>query len=181
MKLQIQPLVALCDERLNICVSELPPFSKVKISASMCYPWTKNVKYESSASFTADSNGDLDLSKQKPDSGSYDSIDSMGLILSLKRVEGKFQDVVRNIAVDQSLFTDITAECGEDSSSVTVERLLMSPELKSLRINDEFVGELFYTENSSNKTIVFLGGSSNEDLCTILLLRRCWPPMALML
>jgi dienelactone hydrolase len=168
MKLQIQPLVALCDERLSICVSELPPFSKVKISAYMYYPWAKNVIFESVAWFTADSNGNLDLSKQKPDSGSYDFVDSMGLILSLKRVKGKFQDVVRNIAVNQSLFIDITAECGQDNSSTGVERLLMSPGLKSMRINDEFIGELFYTENSSNKTIIFLGGSSNEDLCTIL-------------
>jgi dienelactone hydrolase len=174
MKLQIQPLVALCDERISICVTELPPFGKVKMSASMCYPWAKSVKYESSASFTADSNGDLDLSKQKPDSGNYDFADSMGLLLSLKRVEGKFQDVVRNIAVEQKLSIDIVAECEQDRSSVTVERFFMSPELKSLRIDDEFIGELFYTENSSNKTIVFIGGSSNEDLCTIL------PPSALL-
>jgi pimeloyl-ACP methyl ester carboxylesterase len=44
----------------------------------------------------------------------------------------------------------------------------MSPELKRLKINDEFVGELFYTENGGDKTVVFLGGSSNEELCTIL-------------
>jgi dienelactone hydrolase len=92
----------------------------------------------------------------------------------LKRVEGKFQDVVRNIAVEQKLSIDIVAECEQDKSSVIVERFFMSPELKSLRINDEFIGELFYTENSSNKTIVFIGGSSNEDLCTIL------PPSALL-
>jgi hypothetical protein len=36
MKLNIQPLVALCDEKLSICVSEVSPFSKVKTSASMC-------------------------------------------------------------------------------------------------------------------------------------------------
>jgi hypothetical protein len=174
MKLQIQPLGALADERVNISISELPPFVKVKITASMSFPWAKNVEYGSDACFTADSSGNLDLSKQRSDSGSYDFIDSMGLILSLKRVKGKFQDVIQNIAVSQNLFIDITAECGQDSTSVRVERLLMSPELKSLKINDEFVGTLFYTENSSNKTIVFLGGSSNEDLCTIL------PPSALL-
>jgi pimeloyl-ACP methyl ester carboxylesterase len=168
MKLDVQPLVALCDEKISIRISELPPFSKVKISASMSFPWAKSVKYESDASFTVDSSGNLDLSKQRPDSGRYDFADSMGLILSLKRVEGQFQDVIRNIAVDQSLFIDIKAECGQDSSSVSVERFFMSPELKSLKINDEFVGELFYTENRSNKTIIVLGGSSNEDLCTIL-------------
>jgi dienelactone hydrolase len=168
MKFQIQPLTALCDERINFRIFDLPPFGKVKINASMSIPWAENVKYESFACFTADSNGHLDLSEQKPDSGSYDFIDSMGLILSLKRVKGKFKDVIGNISVNQSLFIDIIAECGQDSSSVRVERLLISPELKSLKINDEFVGELFYTENSSNKTILVLGGSSNRDLSTIL-------------
>jgi pimeloyl-ACP methyl ester carboxylesterase len=168
MNIQIQPLTALCDERINIRIFDLPPLGKVKISASVSFPWAKSVEYESSAWFTADSSGNLDLSKRRPDSGSYDFIDSMGLIVSLKRVKGEFKDVVQNIAVDQGLWIDIKAECGQDGSFARVERLLMSPELKSLEIHDEFVGKLFYTEKSNNKTIVFLGGSSNEDLSTIL-------------
>jgi pimeloyl-ACP methyl ester carboxylesterase len=168
MNIQIQPSTSLCDERINIRIADLPPFGKVKIRASMRFPWAKSVEYESSAWFTADSTGTLDLSKQRPESGSYDSIDSMGLILSLKRAKGEFTDVVRNITVDQTQWIDIIAECGRDSSSVKVERRFMSPELKCLEINDDFIGKLFYTENSSNKTIIFLGGSSNEDLSTIL-------------
>jgi pimeloyl-ACP methyl ester carboxylesterase len=174
MKLQIQPLTALADEKIGISVSELPPLGTVKISASMRLPWAEDVLYESFAWFTADSTGHVDLSKQKPDSGSCDFIDSMGLILSLKRVKGEFKDAMRNILVNQSLFIDTIAECGQDSSSVRVERLLMSAEVKSLKINDEFVGELFYTENGDNRTVIFLGGSNNEDLCTIL------PPSALL-
>jgi pimeloyl-ACP methyl ester carboxylesterase len=174
MKFQIQPLTTLCDERIDIRILELPPFGKVKISASMIFPWAKSVEYESHACFTADASGTLDLSKQRPDSGSYDFIDSMGLILSLKRRKGKFKDVVRNISVNQSLSVDTIVECGQGSSSVRLKRLLMSPDLKSLDINDEFVGQLFYTDNSSKKNIIVLGGSSNEDLCTIL------PPSALL-
>jgi len=168
MDFQILPLKTFCDERINIRISNLPPFGKVNIIASMSFPWAMSVEYESSAWFTADSSGSLDLSKQRPDSGSYDSIDSMGLFLSLKRKRGKFSEVVKNISVDQSLWIDLRAECGLDSSSARVERLLLSPELKSLEIKDEFIGKLFYTENTSSKTIVFLGGSSNEDLSTIL-------------
>jgi pimeloyl-ACP methyl ester carboxylesterase len=175
MKLEINPTVSLCDDRIkSFSISGLPPSSKVKISASMCLPWAKDVKYESFAWFTADLNGNVDLSKQKPDSGNYDFIDNMGLILSLKRVKGKSKDVIRDISIDQSLLIDITAEYGIERSSVKLERLLMSPWMKSLKINDEFVGELFYTDNTSKKTIVFLGGSSNEDLRTIL------PPASLL-
>jgi pimeloyl-ACP methyl ester carboxylesterase len=174
MKLQVHPLVALCDEKISIVLTELPPFGKVKISTYMSFPWAKSVLYESFGWFTADSMGNVDLSKQKPDSGTYDFVDSMGLILSLKRVKGKFKDVLRNISVNQSFFIDIEAEFGQDTSTVRVERLFMSSELKSLDINNEFVGKLFYTESNNNKTIIVLGGSSNEDLCTIL------PPSALL-
>ena len=162
MKLQIQPLVALCDEKLGICVSELPPLSKVKISAAMCLPWASSVLYESSAWFTADPTGTVDLSKQKPDSGSYNFIDSMGLIVSMKSQDAKAAEkITQNISVSESLFIDILAECGTERTSARVERLFKTPEIKSRRITDEFVGELFYSDHPDNKTIVWLGGSGS--------------------
>jgi hypothetical protein len=174
MKLEFWPQKALCDERINIRISDIPPAGKVKISAKMNFPWAVNVPYESEACFTADSNGNLDLSKQKPDSGSYDFIDSMGLIVSLKRVRGNFRDVMRNISTDQSLFIEITADCEQEHLSVKLERFFISAGIESLKINDKFVGELFYNDKPDNKTIIYLGGSSNEDLRTIL------PPTALL-
>src|SRR5271157_3420995 len=148
MKLETRPLVALCDERVNISVSELPASGKVKVSASMSFPWAKTIKYESFAWFTADSSGNLDLSKQKPDSGTYDFVDSMGLIVSMRRVVGDLKDIVQNISVNESLFIDIVVECGQDRACAKLERLFKYPEVKSLNITDEFVGEFFYTENS---------------------------------
>ena len=162
MKLMIQPLVALCDERVNICVSKLPPYGKVKISAQMSLPWAKSIKYESNAWFTADQKGNLDLSKQKPDSGSYDFIDSMGLIVSMKRITGEIKDISKNISIGNSLFIDLVFECEQDRVSIKLERSFISPEVKNLKITDEFVGELFYTENIDNKTIVVLGGSDGS-------------------
>jgi dienelactone hydrolase len=161
MKLQVQPLVALCDDKISICVSELPPSGKVKISASMCLPWAENVPFESFAWFTADSNGELDLSKQKPDSGTYDFIDSMGLIVSLKRKnKGGLKDIAQNISVNRSMFIDIGAECGSDIASARLERLFKANDVESQRISGKFVGELFYTENPGNKTVLLLGGSN---------------------
>jgi Dienelactone hydrolase and related enzymes len=162
MKLEIRPLVALCDEKVDIRLSELPSSGKVKISASMSLPWAKAVKYESYARFTADSNGNLDLSKQKPDLGTYDFADSMGLIISLKRAVGNLNDIGHNISVDHSLFIDIVAECGQDRATATLERLFKSPDVKSLKIADEFVGELFYTENKDDKLVIFFGGSGGS-------------------
>jgi pimeloyl-ACP methyl ester carboxylesterase len=169
MKLEISPARALCDEQISIKVSDLPPSADVTLSASLVFPWAKKVRYESSAVFTADADGNLDLSTQKPISGSYNCADGMGLILSLHRVCGKFKDVFENISIQDKFIIDIAAECRQDHTNALVERLFMTPEIKSLKINNEFVGELFYTENNTNKTIVFLGGSSNKELGTILL------------
>jgi pimeloyl-ACP methyl ester carboxylesterase len=174
VKLLAYPLTALCDARIAISVSDAPPFGKVDISASMSLPWTEAVKYESHTTFTADSNGSLDLSKQRPDSGSCSFIDSMGPILSMTRVMGDFKDVLKTVSVHDSIVIDLKAGCGPDSASLRLERLLISPGLRSERINEPFVGELFYNDSRHDKTVIFLGGSSNEDLCTIL------PPAALM-
>lgn len=162
MKLHLYPLVALCDEKVSICLSELPPFGKVKMKASVCIPWAKDVRLESTAYFTADNNGCIDLSKQKPDSGDYNSIDSMGLISSVKIANGNINDIGQNISVDDSMFINITAECGQDKSSEKLERLFMSPDVKQEKITDGFLGEFFYTDDPNNKTILLLGGSGGS-------------------
>jgi hypothetical protein len=162
MKLAIEPLVSLCDRKTHISVSGLPPFGKVKISSSMRLPWAKSLLYESFAWFTADSAGNVDLQKQKPDSGSYDFVDGMGLIASLRsRDKNAVKKIGRNLSVNESMFIDVTAECEQGKESTRMERRFMADGMKSLRISDEFVGELFYKEKSSNKTIVFLGGSGS--------------------
>jgi dienelactone hydrolase len=163
MKLEIHSLVALCDEKINIYVSGLPSFGKIKINASMSLPWSKYEKYESYAWFTADINGNLDLSTQKPDSGTYNFIDSMGLIVSMKRkVINDGKDITQNISVSSSIFIDIVAECEEARVCAKLERQFMTPDVKNQKISDEFVGELFYTQNKANKTIVILGGSGGD-------------------
>ncbi|KNY29290.1 acyl-CoA thioesterase/bile acid-CoA:amino acid N-acyltransferase family protein [Pseudobacteroides cellulosolvens] len=162
MKLHVGPVVGLCNDKIIINISGLPPLGKVKISASLCLPWAKKTKFESYAWFTADSEGNVDLSKQKPDSGTYDFIDSMGLIVSMKMVTGKIKDIVENISPDNSLFIEIVAECEKYSVRKKVERLFKNHDVKTEKVADGFVGELFYTENSSNKTIVVLGGSDGN-------------------
>jgi len=162
MKLHIQTLVSLCDSKVNISISELTSYGKVSLKAYMFFPWAKNVHFESAASFTADGNGCVDLSKQKPDSGSYDFIDSMGIVSSMHITSGKIGDISQNMSVDGSLFIEITAESGDDKASARLERLFKSPEVKNIKINDEFIGEFFYTENSNYKTILMIGGSGGE-------------------
>ena len=163
MKLNVTPIIALCDKKISILISELPPFGKVTIRVAMRFPWAKSVLFESFACFAADAEGNVDLAKQKPESGSYDFIDSMGLLSSMKpKKANDFSKVGQNISVDNSLFIDIVAQCEQSESKVKLERLFMAPEVKRMKISDAFVGELYYTENSANKTILWLGGSGSN-------------------
>lgn len=163
MKLDVQPRVALCDQKIEICISGLPAYGKVKISASMRLPWATSVLYESFGWFSADAMGAVDLSKQKPEpGGSYDFIDSMGLIVSMKSRDPKaIEKIGQGISVDNPLFIDIVAECGQERASARLERLFKSDDIHSLRISDEFVGELFYSDQPGNKTILWIGGSGS--------------------
>jgi bile acid acyltransferase/acyl-CoA thioester hydrolase-like protein/acyl-CoA thioester hydrolase/bile acid acetyltransferase-like protein len=163
MRLNINPLIALVDEKVAICISEVPPYGKVKISCSLCLPWAKDVPFESSAWFTADATGRVDLSCQKPDAGSYDFVDSMGLIDSVKTSDPKaIEKLTQNISVNESFFIDISAECEKDHTSTRLERLFKTADIKIEKITDEFIGDFFYSENPQNKTILWLGGSGSN-------------------
>jgi hypothetical protein len=131
MKLEVWPKKAFCYQRINIRISDPPPSGKVNKAAKLFFPLVKNVIYESKAYFSADSNGNLDLLKQKPDSGSYEFADSMGIILAFIKVKGKFKDVISNFFTDQSLFIENKAETRQEHSSTYLERLLISPEIKN--------------------------------------------------
>ena len=71
------------------------------------------------------------------------------------------EKIVQNISVSENMFIDILAECGQQQASAKVERLFKTSEIKSRRITDGFVGELFYSDDPGNKTIVWLGGSGS--------------------
>lgn len=162
MELLIEPKIALVDEELNIIVSGLAPKEEIKITATMRFPWASCEVYESFAQFTADLDGNVDLSKQKPDSGTYDYIDNMGLITSLQKVSSEGVNIALNLSIEESLFIDFTCTSNNGQSSVKVERLFKSPEVIRQSIHDEFVGELFYQNSTTDKTVIMLGGSDGE-------------------
>jgi hypothetical protein len=164
MKIHISQTVSLADQKIEISVSGLPPGKKLILRTNMCLPWAENVFFGSKAEFITGEDGCVDLSKQAPAHGDYMSADSMGLITSMKLVSGKINAVGENISVDNSLFIDITAECEGEKVIVKIERLFMSPEVKTEKISKPFIGAFYYSENPKNKTVLLLGGSGGK-LC----------------
>jgi len=79
MKIGITPRYSLMDEKLGILVSGLDPQQPVTLWARI-----EELDIESSAVFMPDTEGNVDLDRQAPMSGSYDWAHSMGLIWTLK-------------------------------------------------------------------------------------------------
>ncbi len=87
--LSIQPAVAFIDEPVSIRLSGFEPNQDVTIKATTvgtAFPGLiddKGIVRESQATFKTDANGEVDLEKQAPLSGSYAGVDGMGLFWSL--------------------------------------------------------------------------------------------------
>jgi len=164
MEIHVDKPVSMADSKLEIFVSGLPPKGRLKLQATMSVPWAKSVEFGSEAEFTADENGTVDLSKQAPASGDYQEASSMGLITSMRFVSGTLSEFAENISADGSIIIDLRAECGPATAEVQIKRLLSSPDVKTERITEPFVGAFYYSENPGNKTVLLLGGSGGK-LC----------------
>lgn len=85
-KLSVMPCPSLIDQPLAIQVSGLAPGQRVSIVARAIDADQR--VWRSHAVFTADARGRTDLTRQKPDSGSYELADGSGLLWSMRPDSG---------------------------------------------------------------------------------------------
>ncbi len=78
---EVRPLDALIDEPVFLQVEGLRAGEQVTLRARM--ERGKSGVWSSSATFTADPDGVVDLARQAPDAGSYEGVDAMGLMWSM--------------------------------------------------------------------------------------------------
>src|SRR4051794_13813204 len=85
-RIDVEPARALVDERISVRLSGFEPGSQVTVRART--PDDQGRTWESSATFVADQDGAVDVGAQPPLAGSYDSADAMGLIWSMRALDG---------------------------------------------------------------------------------------------
>lgn len=161
MNIHVNKKVSMCDEKLDIHISGLQPFEQVKVQASMFLPWAPSEKYQSFAIFTADGKGIVNLSQQKPKSGTYDFKNGMGLFQSMQKIASKKVNIGHNMSTDEKIIVEVIAIGEQKKSSMILERNFMSSEIKKVPITDEFTGDLYYIDESK-PTIIVLGGSDGN-------------------
>jgi len=139
-KLHISPQDSLVDEALTVQVTGAQPDQEVKIMARI-----PHLKMASEAVFQVDENGQLDLSRQAPVSGSYDWLDSMGLIWSMKPEEKDGPPSMPNYSLEpfQIEFTLSTAQ-GDDQQKTVNRRWLAEGVTRKVLHEDELRGVCFF-------------------------------------
>jgi dienelactone hydrolase len=168
MELHITPLHGLVDGKLEIQLSGLEPLQPVSLSARVGAP-----QIESSAVYAADRNGCVDLSQQAPLSGSYDWVDPMGLLWTLKPREQKRMPLGSSAFSAESIAIHFTAEQGDDTASTTIERAWLREGVQRIPVDEDGLhGVLFMPTGEGPFPGVMVltgsGGGANERTSALL-------------
>lgn len=162
MKISVYNVESFVDERLKVIVSDLTPNTKLKVSLKMEFPWCKGEEFSSYGVFYSSEKGEVDLDSVEPIEGTYKTSDCMGLIYSMEKSKTEGKDFAENISIDKPIIMNMIFETSDERKEVQLKRLFKSEDITTKYISDEFIGRLFYKQNSNNKTILMLGGSDGN-------------------
>lgn len=167
----VTPENALVDEMIQIQLNGCPPDASVTIYAKT--QDEENNTFQSHAVFKADDSGTIDLSRQKPLSGSYDGVDAMGLFWSMELDDSKKKDFFTKLT-STSMKIALTAEVDQEVIAGTmVERAFACPDVIERKVTDEgLTGTLYQpSDYASSPGILIVGGSdggSQENAAALL-------------
>jgi dienelactone hydrolase len=146
----------LIDESLPIAISGLAPRSIVTLRLSggaRQSPWT------SSATFTADAGGRVDLARTAPDAGSYRTADAMGLFWSASRAQDT--EAAGEDAPEPDVWT-LTAETTAGVvATATVRRRPVAAGVRVTPVHERGLVGTFYEppQPGRHAAVLVLGGS----------------------
>jgi dienelactone hydrolase len=150
----------LVDGSFPIVVSGVRPNGVITLrarSGARDNPWT------SSAAFTADAAGRVDLARMAPDAGSYNELDPMGLFWSASRArvdEAGLSDQGKAAAAAESW--TLSAETGGAVvATATIRRRAVAPGVRITPVRDKGLVGSFYepAQPGRHPAVLVLGGS----------------------
>ena len=170
--LSIQPAEAFMDEPVSIRLSGFEPNQEVTIKATTvgtAFPdlIDTGIVRESEATFQTDPNGEVDLEKQAPLSGSYTDADGMGLFWSMtenpaKAYTGSSEPAPTLLNAVQYHYK-ITAEVdGKEVAEATVIQNMGSASVVATDVSENGVLGQFYRPPGEGPfpAVISLGGSA---------------------
>src|SRR5579871_5456796 len=159
MFIEITPFKALVDEKLAICLFGFQPYQRVTLWARVTDD--RGTEWVSHAVFETDAEGNLDLSKKPPRSGTYDTVDVMGLLWSMSpaRDEDRGASFIQG---SKPLVITFTAEIdGEVVASAQAERHYIAPGVSRQEVRENGLAGVFYRPAGAGPfpTVIVLSGS----------------------
>ena len=159
MKFDTLPPTCLVDETLAIRVLDLQPGADITLKL-----WSgfNDIVLLSSATFTADANGVVDLSSHAPISGSYEGVDAMGLFWSRAPVHADIAEGFKNMSKDPFTATLVAEqENGAPPVSHPVRRVYVGPGVTSREVRDRgLFGKMFEPAHPGpHRAVLVVGGS----------------------
>ncbi len=176
----IEPASTLFDTPVNIQLSGFAPGQNVTVR--MQVRAKQSAYFESWATFTTDNNGRVDLDVQQPITGTYTTVDGMGLFWSM--VEHRDIDLEFTRDRLDPMIYDVTVESNEEIvASTQIERLIIDPEVVEIPIQDsKLVGTLYLPPGDGpHPVLIVLGGSEGgtNDSRAMLLASHGYAALAL--
>ena len=150
-------VVSLADEVVEVRLTGLAPGSQVTLRARTTDDLDR--AWESVTSFTVDGDGAIDLSRQAPDSGSYEDVEPMGFLWSMRPVEGT-AGWSKTTALPTII--EVTAEVSNQPVAQTqLVRLVAAPGVTRTEVRDDGLYATFFTPSGEepHPAIMLLSGS----------------------
>lgn len=160
--IEITPLDSLADQKLTIRLLGFEPYQEVTLEADvrdhLNRPWKSN------AMFKANAQGEVDLGSQKPASGTYNIVDSMGLFWSMHLFDSSGSGDM-NLEDDRdpnSIEITFAAKVnGHQVAATTINREIAAPDVRRTPVNQNGLAGVFYLPagQGPHPGVVILGGA----------------------
>ena len=156
----VKPQDALIDEPVSIVISGVPPASRVTISLR---GYGDAPRWSSSATFTADSSGEVDVARSAPVRGDYGGVDAMGLFWSVRR-EGPPAEAERRVKAtlpEPEQWTVSASVDGTIVASTAIVRRAVASDITMTAIHEHGIVGVFYQPAGTGRhpTVLVLSGS----------------------
>jgi dienelactone hydrolase len=161
-RIEITPEGALADEPLEMRLAGFGPHQRVDLRASLDDD-AGNV-WEAHAVFTCDADGTVDLSRQKPVSGSYKEADDTGLLWSMAPKDAKDTGIYVKADSEPKRVT-FTAEAGGATvATAEVERTYLAPGCERIPVDEGGITGTYFKPAATGPrpAIIFMHGTSNR-------------------
>ena len=160
-RFEIQPGSALIDEPIAMAVHGLNPGSTVTIGLR---GWGDAPEWSSSATFVADQNGVVDLTRMAPVRGDYDGVDGMGLFWSARRSHSASGKPERRVdaSMPAAEIWHLTASVnGAVVATSSVARRAVAGDVGMTVVRDRGLVGVFYQPSTPGRhpAIIVLSGS----------------------